>query len=77
MTVKELVGDLMTVAGPDAEIEWRVVGILEDMVDVENERLNQRHWAGQIAVKIDIDVRGELNDVSATRDGKVRVEVWI
>lgn len=77
MTVKELIDDLLAVAEPETEIEWRVVGAHEETVDIENERLNSRRWAGQITAKIDIDARGELNGVDATRDGKVRVEVWI
>ncbi len=77
MTVQELIDDLLAVAEPETEIEWRVQGVSEETVDIENGQWNSRRWAGQIAVKIDIDVLGELNDVSATKDGKVRVEVWI
>lgn len=77
MTVQELIDDLLAVAEPDAEIEWRVQGVSEETVDIENGQWNSRRWAGQITVKVDIDVLGELNDVSATKDGKVRVEVWI
>ena len=77
MKVRELIDDLLTVAELDAEIEWRVAGVLEETVDLENGPWSSRHWAGQITTKVDIDARGELNDVSATKDGKVKVEVWI
>lgn len=77
MTVQELIDDLLAVAEPDAEIEWRVQGVSEETVDIENGQWNSRRWAGQITVKVDIDARGELNGVDVTRDGKVRVEVWI
>ena len=76
MTVKELIDDLLAVAEPEAEIEWRVQGVSEETVDIENGPWSSRHWAGQITVKVDIDARGELNGVDTTRDGKVRVEVW-
>lgn len=77
MTVKELVDDLLTVAELDAEIEWRVAGVLEETVDLENGPWNSRRWVGQTTVKVDIDAGGELNGIEATRSGKVRVEVWI
>ena len=72
MTLKELVGDLMTVAEPDAEIEWRVVGSASGEVEVSYAGISR----GAITTQVDIDAAGELNGVDVTRDGKVRVEVW-
>ena len=77
MKAQELIDDLLAVAEPETEIEWRVTGVLEETVDLENGPWNSRHWAGQVTVKTDIDATGELNGIEVTRSGKVRVEVWI
>lgn len=72
MTVKELIDDLLAVADPDAEIEWRVVGSVEEEAEVSYAGISR----GAITTQVDIDAAGELNGVDVTRDGKVRVEVW-
>ena len=72
MTVKELIDDLLAVAEPDAEIEWRVVGSVEEEVEVSYAGISR----GAITTQVDIDAVGELNGVDTTMDGKVRVEVW-
>lgn len=73
MTVRELVDDLLTVAELDAEIEWRVVGSVEEEVEVLYAWISR----GAITTRVDIDAAGELNGIETTHGGKVRVEVWI
>lgn len=72
MKVRELIDDLLTVAELDAEIEWRVVGSVEEEVEVSYAGISR----GAITTQVDIDAVGELNGVDTTMDGKVRVEVW-
>lgn len=73
MKVQELIDDLLAVADPDTEIEWRVVGSAEETVEIWP---TQRYYGGEIKTQVDIDAQGEINGVDATSDGKVRVEVW-